>query len=147
MLSNKYFSVEQCSSKERFKIILFIFLIFLTGMLGIYASPTELLFHWLGIETINGCPLLTFTGVPCPFCGMGRAFVSLENFDIKSSFYYNPLGLIFYVISGTITGIVLVLSIMRKKIVLKKPSLKLWYLPVVFLTIMWILNILFGHHN
>jgi len=116
-------------------------------MLGVYESPTELLFHWLGIETINGCPLLTFTGIPCPFCGMGRAFVSIENFDIKQSFYYNPSGLIFYIVFGTITGFVFVLSVMKKKIVLKKTALKMWYIPVILLIIMWILNILYGHYQ
>jgi hypothetical protein len=56
------------------------------------------------------------------------------------------LGLLFYIIFGFVLAVILVLSIKRKKIVLKKPALKLWYIPVLFLIIMWVLNILYGHH-
>ncbi len=37
------------------------------------------------------CPLLFLFGIPCPFCGMSRAFFSLLKGDFAQSFYYHPL--------------------------------------------------------
>jgi len=147
MLPNKYFSVESAAPKEKRNIILSLFLIAAVGITGIYFSPTEKIFKVLNIPTINGCPLLTLTNVPCPFCGMGRSFSSLTDFKIARSFYYNPMGFIFYLITGSLFVIVLVLSIFNRKIVLKKQAKELWYLPVLFILLMWVLNILYGHHH
>ena len=147
MQPNKFFSIEKASPKEKRKIILALVLIAAVGITGIYFSPAEKIFQVLNVPTINGCPLLTFTDIPCPFCGMGRSFSSLTDLKIAQSFYYNPMGLIFYVISASIFGIVLVLSIFNRKIVLKKRAKELWYMPVLFITLMWVLNILYGHHH
>ena len=37
------------------------------------------------------CFFRFFTGVPCPSCGMTRAFLSLLKLDFYRSFYYHPL--------------------------------------------------------
>jgi len=37
------------------------------------------------------CPFLFITGIPCPLCGMTRAFFSVFRLDFKSSFYYHAL--------------------------------------------------------
>lgn len=39
-----------------------------------------------------GCPLLSFTGVPCLTCGFTRAFVYMANFDVLEAFSVSPLG-------------------------------------------------------
>lgn len=147
MQSNKYFSVENASAKEKRIILFTLLLTALLGVISVYFSPTEKLFNLLHIPTINGCPLLTLTNIPCPFCGMGRSFSCLTDFKIERSFYYNPMGLIFYLVSGTIFGIIFILAIFNKKIVFKSAARKLWYLPVLFIIVMWVLNILYGHHH
>ena len=147
MMSNRYFSIEASSKKEKWKIILYLFLIAATGFFSIYFSPNEKIFHLLNIPSVNGCPLLTLTGIPCPFCGMGRSFSCLTDFRIARSFYYNPMGFIFYIIFGSLFGIILTLSIFNKKISLKEPVKELWFIPVLFVIIMWGLNILYGHHH
>ena len=38
-----------------------------------------------------GCPFRFFFGVPCPGCGMTRAFLSLIKLDFSSAFNYHPL--------------------------------------------------------
>src|SRR4030095_3631147 len=115
---------------------------------SVYINPLEPFFNnVLGIPSVNGCPLLTFAGVPCPMCGMGRVFSCITDFHIAESFYYNPLGLVFYLILLSVFCILSVLSIRKKKLILKKPAQKLWYMPALFLVIMWILNILYGHHH
>ena len=37
------------------------------------------------------CFFRFFTGIPCPSCGMTRAFFSLINLNFYESFYYHPL--------------------------------------------------------
>lgn len=37
------------------------------------------------------CPIYRFLGIPCPFCGMTRAFLCLLNKDICGAFSMNPL--------------------------------------------------------
>ena len=47
-----------------------------------------LLFLWImGYQ----CPLLFFFGIPCPFCGMTRAFLCVLNGAIPRSFHFHPL--------------------------------------------------------
>lgn len=38
-----------------------------------------------------GCFFKFFTGIPCPSCGITRAYISLLRLDLKSAFYYHPL--------------------------------------------------------
>jgi hypothetical protein len=145
--SNKFYSVETAAASERKKILWILFIICAVGILNIYLNPLEHFFtDVIGIPSINGCPLYTFTNIPCPMCGMGRVFSCLTDLYISQSFYYNPLGLLFYVVFGSIFFVVLVLAIVNKRIVLRKAAYRLWYIPVGFLCIMWILNVLYGHH-
>lgn len=37
------------------------------------------------------CPLRFFLGIPCPFCGMTRAFLCVLAGDFAKSFYFHPL--------------------------------------------------------
>ena len=37
------------------------------------------------------CFFRFFTGVPCPSCGMTRAFMSLIKLNLADSFYYHPI--------------------------------------------------------
>ncbi|RXE59568.1 DUF2752 domain-containing protein [Acetivibrio mesophilus] len=40
------------------------------------------------------CIFKNFFGLPCPGCGMTRAYFSLFKFDLASAFYYHPLFLL-----------------------------------------------------
>ena len=37
------------------------------------------------------CLFINIFGLPCPACGMTRAYISLVHLDIKKAFYYHPL--------------------------------------------------------
>ena len=37
------------------------------------------------------CPFRLITGIPCPGCGMTRAFRALFRGDIEAAFYYHPM--------------------------------------------------------
>jgi hypothetical protein len=36
------------------------------------------------------CPLRTFTGIPCPFCGMTRGVTALVHGHVSAAFSFNP---------------------------------------------------------
>ena len=117
-----------------------------TGILLTIYSPLEYLFHQLGYKDSNGCPLLTLAGFPCPLCGMGRSFGALVSLDFRKSLYYNPSGIFFFTISGLVLGVVFLLGIFGYEIKVKEGLLKLWYVFAGLIAVMWVLNILFGHH-
>lgn len=145
---NKYFDIVPASARETKNTLFILLAVISSCLLFVYLNPLEPFFNKvLGIESVNGCPLLTFTNIPCPFCGMGRVFSCMTDLYIAQSFHYNPLGLLFYIIAGFIFAAITVITLRKKKIVLKKDGQKLWYLPVLFIVLMWILNILYGHHH
>ena len=147
-LQNKYIQILPASEAESRDTLILVIILILLGLLNVYFAPIKLFLNdVLGVESINGCPLLTFTGVPCPFCGTGRVFDSVLSMNILGSFYYNPLGLIFYITLGFVFALSIVLALTKKKIVITKSGYRLWFIPVGFFVIMWILNILFGHHH
>ena len=37
------------------------------------------------------CPFSFFLGIPCPFCGMTRAFLCVLKGDLIEAFYFHPL--------------------------------------------------------
>lgn len=61
---------------------------------------TVLAAHAAGIGTVVwfafniGCPIRRFFGVPCPSCGISRAYTLLFQGDLRGAFYYFPLFLI-----------------------------------------------------
>ena len=42
------------------------------------------------------CPFYTLTGLPCPGCGLTRAFVCLGHGQVVQSLHWHPLGLVLY---------------------------------------------------
>ena len=146
MKSGKYFSVQPIKGNEARKILFTIAGIIAIGLIFVISTPFEYLFMLMGIKSANGCPLLTFTSIPCPFCGMGTLFNDIFKFDFTHLFYHNPLGLIFYIILGIIIGSIMFLAFTKRKIVFTKSGYKLIWLPAGFMLLMWILNILYGHH-
>jgi hypothetical protein len=145
--SNKFFTIEESSPGQRKKTLRILLFIAVFSITNVYLNPLKHFFNIINIPSVNGCPLLTFAGIACPFCGMGRVFSCLTDLYIARSFYYNPLGLVFYIASGLAFGAILILSILKKRIVLTKSAAKLWFIPLLFIAVMWILNILFGHHH
>ena len=71
-------------------VVCVLILIGILMMLGLYRCPLRLLF-----------------GVPCPFCGMTRAFFAVIHGDPAAAFYYHPLWpivailLVLYILSFT----------------------------------------------
>jgi len=45
------------------------------------------------------CPLRTFTGVPCPACGMTTSVESTMRFDLAEAWSANPMGIVAIVVA------------------------------------------------
>ena len=84
------------------------------------------------------CPFKMIFKIPCPCCGMTRAFYSILKLDIISSLHYNILLLPFIIIL-TIINILLVLEIIINKKILPKYFNKKTY--KIYITISLILLI------
>ena len=63
----------------------YIFLI----VLGIYFTISIVMTIYC--ENIPVCPFKLITGLPCPGCGLTRAFMALFTFNFLDSFRYHPL--------------------------------------------------------
>ncbi len=40
---------------------------------------------------ISVCPSVLVLGIPCPLCGISRAFLAVASGDFAAAFYYHPL--------------------------------------------------------
>ncbi len=60
------------NKKQILIIIISLFILILLSLFGLYRCPFRYIF-----------------GVPCPLCGMTRAFISLLKLDISKAFYYH----------------------------------------------------------
>jgi hypothetical protein len=59
---------------------------------GVILSSTIFLLILVNLfEFRYRCIFKMTTGIPCPTCGMTRAYLSLLRLDLQSAFYYHPL--------------------------------------------------------
>ncbi|HMS65984.1 MAG TPA: DUF2752 domain-containing protein, partial [Ignavibacteria bacterium] len=93
----------------------------------------------------SSCITLNVFGIPCPFCGMSRAFREFMNFNFKESIYYNPSSVVFFLFMSVLILSVLILSFFNYKISLHF-NRKTLLLFIIVIASVWLLNIFFGHH-
>ena len=72
---------------------------------------------WLGLPTLS-CPFHVITGIPCPTCGITRAFSCLLNGDPRTAFLFNPLAV------SILLGIAIYLVYAAVVVVVKMPRLR-----------------------
>ena len=71
---------------------------------------------------VTGCPILYFTGVPCPGCGMSRAALALCRGHLREALGYHPL---------IFLAPFLVWAIVGKWGVMAKPAVRKWTIIVL----------------
>jgi hypothetical protein len=145
-LSN-YVTLRKCETKESLRIILWLLAVCAIGFVLVAYSPVEMLFSYFGYQDTNGCTLYTLFGFPCPTCGMGRSLKAMLGLDFSEMFYYNPSAVFIYLLTFLIIASVFIPAVFKYKIKLTSRLLRLWYIPVLLLIIVWVLNILLGHHE
>lgn len=60
---------------------------------ALHPGPDEFTYLWTGDRFGDTCLFLTVLGIPCPQCGMTRAFVHAARGHLVTAFLYNPAGL------------------------------------------------------
>ena len=144
---NDYIRFEKCGTKDSLRIILWLLAVCAIGFVLVAYSPVEILFSYFGYRDTNGCTLYTFLGFPCPTCGMGRSLKAFAVLDFSEMFYYNPSAVFVFAFVFLAAAIIFLLAVFKYRIRLTTKLLKLWYIPVLLLIIVWVLNILYGHHS
>jgi hypothetical protein len=125
-------------------------------LLGVLASPICLatalpaIVHVLRVNLVPQfyifCPFLTFTGIPCPFCGLTRSLLSLLRGDFAQAFWHHPFGPSIW--GGLALSVFssLVLLFFQRRVALKIPEDLRTASVVAVVLVVWTANILFGHH-
>jgi hypothetical protein len=67
--------------------------------LSFYFTPEDLDGHRGLASLLPKCLFKSITGIPCPTCGMGRAFSSFSRCEFRKAMSYNKLSIIFYPIA------------------------------------------------
>ena len=65
--------------KEKKELMIFIFLLGLASLVIVLQTQRSI------------CVIYNTTGLPCPSCGMTRAFLYLAKLDFAEAFHYHPL--------------------------------------------------------
>jgi len=143
----KFISFEKISRQESRKVLLILFGTIAVSFISVIFYPLDLLnkvFPGLFRED-SSCIMLNVFNIPCPFCGMSRAFAELLNLNFAKSFYYNPSSVFFFAFLGLLFTAIFVLSLFNYK--MKFNFNKKTLFAFIFVTIIiWFLNIFFGHH-
>ncbi len=143
----KFISLRKTSPEEsgRIRLILIasIFLILLTAKY----YPLDLLSHFFPglFREDSSCIMLNVTGLPCPFCGMSRAFEEFIHLNFSKSIFYNPGSVFFFTFSAIFCLAIFVLSFFNYKFSIKFNRFTLSVFLILLMTL-WILNIYSGHH-
>lgn len=66
----------------------------------------------LAIGTVTGCPWYQIFGIPCPCCGITRAWISFFKGEFSAAFSYHPL---FVPITGVLLIFVFADKIFKKQ--------------------------------
>lgn len=82
----------------------------------------------------NACVFKNTLGVPCPGCGMTRAFISLAKLDVKAAFYYHPL----FILPAVIAFIILFRN--HKTVAMLYNSKMLWLVLSAVFILVWIVR-------
>lgn len=74
--------------------------------------------YYIGKDNFSICPLMNLTHIPCPLCGMSRAFIELSHLNFISAIKYNIFVIILFPLF-IIIFIVQLLPFNIKKIIYK----------------------------
>ena len=146
-MSDQFIKIVKVKENEAGKIRLILLGTIVFSLLTVKYYPLNLLNHYFPglFREDSSCITLNVFGIPCPFCGMSRAFREFMNFNFAGSIYYNPSSVLLFIFLGIFCLAIFILSFFKYKIVFQFSRKTLFAFFIVIATL-WILNIYFGHH-
>jgi SNF family Na+-dependent transporter len=96
-----------------------------------------------GINFIFKCYFKEITGLPCPLCGMTRAFVSAANLDFGYAALINPGGLFLFIYLCTylLCGWAYLIFNKKNKYIKKFIEYNSFKLIIIVISLSWLLNL------
>jgi hypothetical protein len=94
--------------------------------LSLFSTPLSAayFYSYTNYNSPFNCPILAFTGIPCPGCGLTRSFLALTKGNLISSFNYHLFGPILFCLLMLAT-IHLLLEIVTKQ------KIKAYYVKII----------------
>lgn len=89
------------------------------------------------------CIVKTFLKIPCPSCGMTRAFNAIIRLNFKQALSYNMLSIPLFIMLMSIFILNFIDMILNKNYVKKITNIiiKYYYILIILILINWIINI------
>lgn len=145
------FKVCPANKSESRNILLISAAFLLINFMNFLYPSVELIKYFLkdtGLFTHpdSACVMLNLTGIPCAFCGLSRSLIALINLDVSGALYYNPSSVVFYPLAGFSFASVVALALSGQKIVITNWKI-FGTILLVILTLLWLVNIFFGHQT
>jgi len=68
---------------------------------SVAAATLAISFVWTpsALPKLEMCLVRRFTGVPCPGCGLSRAFCAISHGEFDAAWSFNPFGFAFYALA------------------------------------------------
>lgn len=147
MPKNSFISFHKITDNDARKIRLMLLGTLALSLITVKFYPLDLLSHYFPglFRQDSSCITLNVLEIPCPFCGMSRAFKEFMNLNFSGSIYYNPSSVLFFVFLGIFFLSIFVLSLYKYKISFHF-NRKTLLAFIIVISVVWILNIYFGHH-
>jgi Protein of unknown function (DUF2752) len=76
-------------------LLLSVGVLLLAAVLSI-RSGTQVLLPLIDLPLPELCTMRRMTGINCPGCGLTRSFIALAHGDVRSSWLYNPAGILWF---------------------------------------------------
>jgi hypothetical protein len=83
------------------------------------------------------CPFRLVTGLPCPGCGLGHAFVAISHGDFAAAFAHHPFGLVAYAASVVVV-LVVACELLARRTLVGRSTLARLRAPGVVLVASWL---------
>lgn len=109
----------------------------LIWMIGGFIIAALALTYGYVVLFVTGCPLRAVTGIPCPGCGMTRAYLSLLRGDWQAAWQYHPL---FWLVPAAL----LTLSIKKGPLASRKGRAVLWTAIAAAFILVYLIRLLCG---
>ena len=68
---------------------------------SVAAAALAVSFVWTpsAMPKMEMCLMRRLTGIPCPGCGLSRAFCAISHGELGAAWTFNPFGFVFYVLA------------------------------------------------